>query len=253
MNLKRIDESRLEENMCEIIAYVGAGGKTSSILEEMIRLHQMGKRVVITTTTRMKQPEKIPEGTDRLTEHVKAAEKILQDGGVVWYGHPAEGRKFAGPYPEEWKKLYDLAETILVEADGSKRLPVKIPASHEPVIPDKTDKIIVVMGLSGLRRRIKEVCHRLPLVLELLQKKEDDILTEEDYVKILTEGYIVPLQQKYADCQYEIYLNQANTPELLEAAERIKQKLCQRNKNIFSAQIYAVNHTRARMINGNFT
>lgn len=231
--------------MCRITAYVGAGGKTSSILEEVISLHQMGKRVIVTTTTRMKRPEKIPEGTNRLTENLEEAAVQLQNGEVVWYGHPAENGKFAGPHPEEWEQLYDLAETILVEADGSKRLPVKIPASHEPVIPDKTDKIIMVIGLSGLGKQIKEVCHRLPMVLELLNKKENDALTEEDYVKILTDGYIIPLRQKYPDCQYEIYLNQVKTPELSEAAERIRQRLCQRNKSIFPAQIYTVNYTRA--------
>ena len=213
--------------MSKVIAYVGAGGKTSSILEEAEKLHQMGKRVVVTTTTRMKQPEKEPEGTDQLTECLEKAELLLQVGKVVWYGHRAEKGKFKSPFPHEWEKLCGLADVILTEADGSKRLPVKIPASHEPVIPEYTDKIIVIMGLSGLGRPLKEVCHRLALVLDLLNKKEHDILTEEDYSILLAEGYIKPLRCRFPDCTVEIALNQVKTAALQEAAERIGKRICQ--------------------------
>lgn len=229
-------------DMCRLIAYAGAGGKTSSILEEAVRLHRMGKKVVVTTTTHMKQPEKCPEGTDRLTESPEEAEELLYADEVVWYGHRAAEGKFSGPFPEEWIKLRRIADVILTEADGSKRLPVKVPAPHEPVIPECTDKIIVVMGLSGLGRCVKTVCHRLSLVLELLNKDEDDVLTEEDYAILLSEGYIKPLHRKFPACEMEIYLNQVETPTLLEAAERIGSIICQ---STGSVPVRYVNYSRA--------
>lgn len=231
-------------DMCRIIAYVGAGGKTSSILEDAAKLHEMGKRVVVTTTTHMKHPEMCPEGTDQLTESPKEAQRLLQAGEVVWYGHRlADGRfKFTGPSPEEWSALLGMADVILTEADGSKRLPVKVPASHEPVIPEHTSRIIVVMGMSGLGRRISDVCHRILLVLDLLNKKENDVLTEEDYVVLLSEGYIEPLHRRFPLCEMEIYLNQVDTPMLLEAAERIGKKICQKADFI---SVRYVNYSRA--------
>ena len=39
---------------------------------------------------------------------------------------------------------------ILVEADGSKRLPVKAPAAYEPVVPGRTDLVVGVVGLDAL-------------------------------------------------------------------------------------------------------
>lgn len=228
--------------MCKVIAYVGAGGKTSSILETAERLHHLGKRVVVTTTTHMKQPEKCPEGTDRLTECVEEAEYLLQAGEVVWYGHRTADGKFGGPFPKEWEKLRGLADVILTEADGSRRLPVKVPASHEPVIPENTDKIIVVMGMSGLGRCVKVVCHRLSLVLELLNKDENEVLTEDDYVILLSEGYIEPLHRRFPSCDMEIYLNQVETPTLFEAAERIGKKICQMTGSV---PIRYVNYSRA--------
>lgn len=228
--------------MCRIIAYVGAGGKTSSILEEAAKLHKTGKRVVVTTTTHMRCPEKCPEGTDQLTEYPEEAGLLLQAGEVVWYGHRASERKFEGPSPEEWSALRRMADVILTEADGSKRLPVKVPASHEPVIPEHTDLIIIVMGMSGLGRRINEVCHRIPLVLDLLNKQENDILTEEDYVILLSEGYIEPLHRRFPTCNMEIYLNQVGTPALFEAAERIGRAVCRKTGPL---PVRYVNYSRA--------
>ncbi|MBU0970465.1 MAG: putative selenium-dependent hydroxylase accessory protein YqeC, partial [Proteobacteria bacterium] len=43
-------------------------------------------------------------------------------------------------------------EYILIEADGSRRLPVKAPADHEPVIPAWTDMVIGCIGLDCLGR-----------------------------------------------------------------------------------------------------
>lgn len=229
-------------NMCSIVAYVGAGGKTSSILEEAVKLHETGKRVVVTTTTHMRCPGSCPEGTDQLTERPEEAEHLLQAGEVVWYGHRTAERKFSGPSSEEWSALRGMADVILIEADGSKRLPVKVPASHEPVIPENTDLIIIVMGMSGLGRRISEVCHRIPLVLDLLNKQENDILTEEDYAILLSEGYIEPLHRRFPACKMEIYLNQVGSPALLEAAERIGRAVCRKTEPL---PVRYVNYSRA--------
>ena len=39
---------------------------------------------------------------------------------------------------------------FLLEADGSRRLPLKAPAPHEPPIPPFVDSVLVVAGLSAL-------------------------------------------------------------------------------------------------------
>ena len=211
--------------MCRIIAYVGAGGKTSSILETLADERYKGKRMVVTTTTRMKRPKKIPEGTDRLTESLSEALSGLDAGDVVWYGHPAEAGKIQGPSFEEWEALVQMTDFILVEADGSKRLPVKVPGMHEPVIFPYTDEICIVMGMSGLGKSLQAVCHRLPLVIKVLGKEMNDILEAEDYVRLLTDGYIELLRTKYPQCRQRIYLNQVNTEERRQAAETIKCRL----------------------------
>ena len=53
------------------------------------------------------------------------------------------------------KKLMELAEQILVliEADGARRLPLKVPAEHEPVIPEMTTHVLSVYGLDSIGKR----------------------------------------------------------------------------------------------------
>ena len=50
---------------------------------------------------------------------------------------------------------------MLVEADGSRRLPLKVPRAGEPVIPDNTDMILCLNGLTSLGKWAEDCCLRL--------------------------------------------------------------------------------------------
>ena len=43
----------------------------------------------------------------------------------------------------------ELSDLVLIEADGSKRLPCKVPADHEPVLLPESDIVVAVLGLSA--------------------------------------------------------------------------------------------------------
>jgi probable selenium-dependent hydroxylase accessory protein YqeC len=45
---------------------------------------------------------------------------------------------------------------LLIEADGSRQKPLKAPAEHEPPIPDFSDVVIYVAGLSALGKPLHE-------------------------------------------------------------------------------------------------
>lgn len=49
-----------------------------------------------------------------------------------------------------------LADYTLVEADGSKGLPLKAHAPHEPVIPPQSNQTILVLGAEGLGRTVAQ-------------------------------------------------------------------------------------------------
>ena len=109
---------------------------------------------------------------------------------------------------------------LLVEADGAKRKPLKVPAEHEPVIPEDTDMVIGIAGASAIGRTIKAGCHRGGLVGRLLGKKLSEILTEEDVMTILKSK---AGQKKHVKQKYRMVIGQA---DLLtqEQVEKFKKR-----------------------------
>lgn len=72
-----------------------------------------------------------------------------------------------------------LADIVLIEADGAKRMPCKAPAAHEPVLLPQCDTVLAVAGLSALGIRSGAACFRAELAAELLCVPQDAQLTPE--------------------------------------------------------------------------
>ncbi len=61
-----------------------------------------------------------------------------------------------------------LADAILVEADGARKLPFKAPAPYEPVIPLESTLVVIVVGVDIFGRPLNEKhVHRPTLVSAL--------------------------------------------------------------------------------------
>ncbi|WP_429040631.1 selenium cofactor biosynthesis protein YqeC [Aeromonas veronii] len=137
-----------------LISLCGAGGKTSTLFWLAEYFYQQGKRVLITTTTRMFLPapshyrELIIE-TDPVRQLTRC--QALPDGPtlVALFSHLDERTgKVAGPDLRQIDLLkgqqrFDL---ILVEADGAHHKLLKVPALHEPCIPHQSDWVIALLG-----------------------------------------------------------------------------------------------------------
>lgn len=166
------------------IAVVGAGGKTSAIFRLAKEFAARDLKIVVTTTTRMfREP-------GSLATTPEEARALLGHQSVVIVGRPAEAGKIAGLENEQAKVLTQIADIVLVEADGSRRLPLKVPAAHEPVIPSGMDRIILVAGLSGIGAKLSDSCHRAELAGELLAVPLDYILEAKDIARMLRSGYL---------------------------------------------------------------
>jgi probable selenium-dependent hydroxylase accessory protein YqeC len=142
-----------------VIAFVGAGGKTSALFRLATAHEGQGRRVLITTTTHLLDPREelsrpafdlilrpdleSPVGSASLPE--------ARAGLTVLLTRTAEPPgKMKGIHPSWIPALRASWDLILVEADGSKRLPVKAPEFYEPVIPPDTDLVVGVVGLDCL-------------------------------------------------------------------------------------------------------
>lgn len=153
-----------EEQAPRILAVVGCGGKTSLIGQLAEEWRE--KKVLVTPTTKI-----LPiEGRDiilkstlsQCREHRPA--KGIQCMGLL---NRSSGKLEALPLSllEEMMPSYDLT---LLEADGSRGLPCKGWAGHEPVIPSSTTHTIGVVTLKGLGKPVGEdTVLRLPEFLAL--------------------------------------------------------------------------------------
>ncbi len=126
-----------------ITAVIGSGGKTSLLCR---LASELSGRVLLCTTTHM-----FPQSPFAL--RAEAWE------GVLCIGTPTDSGKITAP-SQRFEELAALADYVLVEADGSKHLPLKAHEAHEPVIPPNCNQVITVVGASGLNRPIEETVHR---------------------------------------------------------------------------------------------
>jgi probable selenium-dependent hydroxylase accessory protein YqeC len=139
-----------------------------------------GHTVITTTTTKIFPPEstespglfllKDDPSMDRLTEdlgrfgHVTAGSALLEVGKVDGVSESAVER------------FREVADAVVVEADGAAGRPVKAPAEWEPVVPGSTDLVIPVIGLDCIGRpAIEEYVFRLGHFLNVtgLRRNED--------------------------------------------------------------------------------
>ena len=152
-----------------LVAAIGGGGKTTLLRSLAAELRERGARVVLATTTHF-----MPfDGIETVNSSNKAeVEATLARDGIVCAAAPAAGRVGAagklGPSPIAVDELRLLADAVLVEADGSKRLPLKLHASHEPVVPAGANAVACVLGASGFGQPLATACHRAELAGELL-------------------------------------------------------------------------------------
>ena len=130
-----------------VTTIVGGGGKTT-LMQSLAEELSARARVVITTTTHIWVPDWAPVLLNP-TEAAVIHAFLEHPGRPICVASPALSSKLcASDMPME--ALMRLADYVLVEADGAKRLPLKAPAAHEPVIPKETELVIAVAGLDGI-------------------------------------------------------------------------------------------------------
>lgn len=206
-----IDALSLSLRNKEIIAFVGGGGKSSLIKKLSNELKELKKRVIITTTTHIYKPKH----NVVLHENLDEIKDVLEKHCVVTVGLPSDNQKLKTFSDSFLAQLPNICDVLLIEADGSKHMPIKAPAIHEPVIPSYTTLVVGVTGLDCLGKPINEVSHRAEVLAKVLNKEQNDLLLPEDVATILESEQG---QKKNVTCRYEMILNKADNPELFEKA-----------------------------------
>lgn len=208
-----------------IIAFVGAGGKTTTILTLAQELLQQGKRIIITTTTHIFPPDEAQYGLF-FTPDSALLPKFLQTHRIAVVANSLNTQgKLTGITSEQIDLLAQLADYVLVEADGSKRLPCKVPAAHEPALPQNTTQIVGILGLSALEQRFSDGCFRAELACKHLHTLPNDTILPQHLAAIASASW--GLAKNIGNRPFGILLNQRDCchPQITtEIAQQIKQQ-----------------------------
>lgn len=227
-----------------VSAIIGSGGKTSLLTALSLELSKKG-RVILTTSTHIfpfphcenilfcaiAENEtnakafpctSIPENASVKTilfqhsdKEEDLKEKVLslwnpKENPILCLGSPGEKGKLSPP-PLSFRTLEGMADFVLVEADGSKRLPGKAHGKNEPQIPKESKRTILLFGATALHKPISEVIHRVEIFQSFFTPalREDTLLTKE----LLLQAF---QKENLGDC---LFINQLDCLTKKEAEE----------------------------------
>lgn len=178
----------------DIVAIVGAGGKTSTMFVLSRALAAAGRRVLTTKSTIIYRPTmaqspgvvEVPaerwatELRGLLDERREATVVTGSAGPDRWQGVPAD----------RVEELRDAAgaDNVIVEADGARGRLIKAPAEHEPAMPESAGVVLPVVNLRAVGRAVEsEHVHRPEWVARLLGIPESGVIGVEHLPKVLLD------------------------------------------------------------------
>ena len=140
------------------ISLIGGGGKTTLMVGLASYLKSEGKKVLMTTTTKIMSPSFHDYKADFVFSNDDVMDFFPEGPCSVLYAlGDEETNKWRCPPIENLSLLLCRYDVIINEADGSKRLPLKVHTQRDPVVPNFTTYTISVMGLWGIGKKACDV------------------------------------------------------------------------------------------------
>lgn len=219
----------------DVICLVGGGGKTTLMFRLADELTAAGLKVVTTMTTKIfvGQMSRAPARVVRQGEGALLAQLpglLAEHGQVLVAGSTlVEEDKVQGLEPALVDRIaaHHSVDVVVIEADGSRRLPFKAPAAHEPVIPPSTTVVVPIVGLDVLGRSLTaEHVHRADRVAALTGASLGDPITPAMIAAVLAHpdggGKGVPPSARLIP-----FLNKVEDEATLSAARKVARLLLQ--------------------------
>lgn len=213
-----------------VVAFVGAGGKTSALFRLADELTSQGQRVVVTTTTHLGAAQIVQPCLRYAPEpdfSARVQTALNEHARVLIVGDDAPANKVAGVPPKFIDALAALkiADAILYEADGARRLPFKAPAAHEPVLAPATTLLVPVVGANVFNQPLDySNVHRAEIVAQLAGARLGEPVTPLTVARVIvhTNG---GLKNKPPHARVMVFVNQVETDAQLLAARELARRL----------------------------
>lgn len=137
----------------DVVAFIGAGGKTSALIGLGYELAESGWRVLATTSMSLSEEQLalFPCAMRYDVGAHKISDALNEHHFVFLYDKIRQGQVY-GPAVEWTPQLLDSidSDVLLIEADHSDGMPFKAPYDHEPIIPKEASVVVPVASLHAL-------------------------------------------------------------------------------------------------------
>ncbi len=203
----------------ELVSIVGGGGK-SALLFGLGQ--QLPGRTILTTTTRIFASQ-TARATQTCRMDTPEFQTVIQssDENLLVIGE-VTGERASGVGVDVPGTLLATpgVDFVIVEADGSRMLPAKAPAEHEPVVPAETTLLVAVAGIDALSGPIAQTCHRPERVATLLGIDVRDSLDPASLARLLCDAG-AGLKNVPPGARVVLLINKIEDPEQWEAGRAV--------------------------------
>ncbi|MGB7340900.1 MAG: selenium cofactor biosynthesis protein YqeC [Phototrophicaceae bacterium] len=143
----------------DVVAFIGAGGKTSALIGLGYELLDQQWRILATTTDVIdeEQLQLIPHAMPYDANPENISQALNEHGFVFVYDRIYNGKVY-GPAIEWTQQVLDTIDSdiLLIEADSSDGRPFKAPYPNEPMIPNEASIVVPIASLSALDQPLDE-------------------------------------------------------------------------------------------------
>jgi len=209
-------------NKGDIISVVGSGGKTTLVFSLAEELRQ-SFNVLLTTSTKIFKP------SCHMYDHLYTAVNSFIDSSfykengltIISKSIDQSNNKLIGIDDNDLVKIFQRFDIIIIEADGSKELPVKGWKKHEPPVLQKTNKTIGVFPIKFINKKIEQ----------------SYIYGYEEFIKIVKDAQYLNYEAVLNICTHEeglfknskgekyLFINQADDDELIQKSFELAKYL----------------------------
>ena len=227
----------------DVVAFVGAGGKTSALVGLGYELAEAGWRVLATTTTALadEQLALFPRAMPYDSEAQAISRALSQDQFVLLYDRIQRGSVY-GPALEWTAQLLDTVDSdvLLVEADAAHGLPFKAPLADEPRIPPGTSLVVAVASLAVLGKPLNaEHVYNPQAMIERYGFVEDSPVKSPWLAQVLRDGQL-GLKDVPKQARVMIFLNQTPERGYLRGRARLIARLSLQSEAVQGVALGAV-------------
>ena len=228
-----------------VTCVIGSGGKTT-LIARLARELCSGKPVsgvaedvaasgvVVCTTTHIQpldgmlacEGRSVGEVRDALASAAGRAPVQVASSASAGDASSRDGIVRLGPAQVGVGALAGVAGHVLVEADGSRMLPLKAHAACEPVLPDPCElhgivmRVVLVAGMRGVGQRVRDAVHRPELFCGLAGVTPDDVVLPRHVARAIAAEHACGRTRTDA-----IVLNQADSANGMAAACEMAHEL----------------------------